>query len=98
MTCLTLWVKFASLQSLSTFVNRRFPSRSADETNRARSVVVKDLLDLFQRLLTGLGEEEECMDEHASTEYAEDDVHLPLDVGEGWGHEICESKVESPVC
>ena len=37
------------------------------------------------------------MQRHDGTEYPEDDVRLPLDVGKRRGDEICQCEVEDPV-
>lgn len=37
------------------------------------------------------------MQRHDGTEYPEDDVRLPLDVGKRRGDEICQCEVENPV-
>lgn len=49
--------------------------------------ILKNVLDLFEGLTRGLGEEEEDVEEHGRQEHTEYDVSLPADAGEGDGDE-----------
>lgn len=58
-------------------------------------VRVEDGVDLLEGLAGGLGVGEEDVEDHDEAEDAEDDVRLPLDVGEGGRDEEGESQVET---
>lgn len=58
-------------------------------------VTVKDGLNFFKGLPSGLRVGEECMEGHGDTKGAENHVRLPLDVGEGWWNKEGEGKVEA---
>jgi hypothetical protein len=58
---------------------------------------IKHHINLFKGPPRCLGVHEENMEGHDRAENAEDDVRLPLDVGEGGSNEIGQRKVEDPV-
>ncbi len=59
--------------------------------------IQKDGLDLLERLVGRLGEQEEDVDEHGHQKDAEEDIHFPGDVDEGGRDEVGESEVHRPV-
>ena len=63
-----------------------------------RNVGVKQDVDFFECLGAGFGVCEEDVEGHGEAEDAENDVGSPLDVGESRSDEICDTKVEDPVC
>lgn len=58
-----------------------------------RDTFHEHLLDIFKRLSSCLGEEEECVDRHRRAEDTEDDVDPPLDVDKGGRDEVGQSEV-----
>lgn len=84
---------FHSLSSRS--LDLSLPSRCAKVLDAVG--VLEHRLGLFQSLSSCLGEEEEDVDKGCEVEHAEDDVGLPLDIGEGGGNEDSEDGVEGPV-
>ena len=62
-----------------------------------RHILVKHLVHLLQCLPRSLGVQEEHMEGHHRAEHTEDDVRLPLDVGEGRRDEVRQCEVEDPV-
>jgi hypothetical protein len=58
---------------------------------------LEDEIDLFERPAHSLRIHEEHVERHDSAEYTEDNVGLPLNVVEGWCHEVSQSKIENPV-
>lgn len=54
-------------------------------------------VNFFKRTTHSLRVHEEHVERHDCTENSENDVSLPLDVVEGWCHEVCKGKVEDPV-
>ncbi|KAI6768690.1 hypothetical protein HG531_010879 [Fusarium graminearum] len=63
----------------------------------SRNVAIEQGIDLLEGLASGFGVHKECVYSHGNTKGAEDHVCLPLNVGEGWGHEKSQSKVEAKV-
>jgi hypothetical protein len=57
----------------------RLPSRHSSQEH---------LLNILQRLPARLWEKEECMNCHGRAKDTEDDVDTPLDIYEGWRHEV----------
>jgi len=85
---LLLRVHLTPLNASCAGINMRLPGRCTDVLDAARRGVIEDLFDFFKRLLTGLGEEEEHVEEHCYTKDTEDNVDLPSDVGECGRHKV----------
>lgn len=65
------------------------PKRILDLVRPPRlDVSVKHHINLLQRPASSLGVHEEHVDGHGEAEYAEYNICLPLDVVEGWRHEV----------
>lgn len=60
-------------------------------------VRLEHYINFFKRPTRRLGIHEEHMEGHHRAEHAEDDVGLPLDVGEGGSDEVGQGEVEDPV-
>ena len=93
-----LGIHLASLHSSCAGINVCLPSWRTNILETARRGVIEDLLDLLEGLLTGLGEEEEHVEEHCYAEDAEYDVDFPSDVGKCGRDEVGESEVKRPEC
>jgi hypothetical protein len=61
----------------------------------SRDVVLKEFVNLFERLPDCLGVGEEDMECHGNTEGTKDQVRLPLDIGKSRWHEEGESQIET---
>jgi hypothetical protein len=77
-----------SLLWIHTAIRSSAPRTKIDLCLPSRDLVFKHKGDVFERLSCGFGEQEECVDRHSGAKDAEDDVHFPLDVDEGGGHEV----------
>ena len=77
MSKLLLEINLTTLKSSSVLINMCLPGRCSKVLNTAWSRVVENVFDLLKRLLAGLGEQEENVDEHGYAEDAEHDVDLP---------------------
>ena len=71
------------------------PGRSTEVRNTVG--ILEHGLNLLEGLTSGLREQEENVDESTGIEDTEEQVGLPLDIGESNGGEHAESSVESPV-
>lgn len=91
-------IHLTPLKTSNVRINVGLPRRGPKESDAAWGLVAEDLLDLLERFLRSLGEQEEDVDEHSGTEDREDDVDLPSDVCKCGRHEVCKGEVEGPVC
>lgn len=58
---------------------------------------LKHQVNVFKRPSSSLWVEEEHMERHHCAEYTEDDIGLPLNVGESRCHKVRQREVEDPV-
>jgi hypothetical protein len=86
-----------SLLRIHTAVRSSAPGTKIDLCLPSRNLVFKHKGDVFERLSCGFREQEECVDRHGGAKDAKDDVHFPLDVDKGGGHEVGECEVEYPI-
>jgi len=93
---LLLGIHLPSLQTSSMSIHVGLPSRRTEILETAWCAIIKDLLNLLERLLAGFGEEEEDVEEHGYAEYTEYNVDFPADVGKCRGDEVGQCKVEGP--
>lgn len=63
-----------------------------------RHIRVKHEINFLQSSADGLRIHEKDVECHDGAEHAEDDVRLPLNVGECGRNEECQSEVEDPIC
>jgi hypothetical protein len=86
-----------SLLRIHTAVRSSAPRTQVNLCFPSRDLVFKHKGDVFERLSCGFREQEECVDRHGGAKDAKDDVHFPLDVDKGGGHEVGECEVEYPI-
>ena len=96
-TILLLQIEFAPFKASGIAINTCLPGWCAQVFDGTLGTIVEDILHFFKRLLAGLGEDEEDVNEHSHAEDTEDYVDLPSDICESGRHKICESEVECPV-